>query len=262
MNINLGKSLNVLTKTTIEFVKKNAPQILMGISVTAGALATVFSIKGTIKAVEIVEKKKKEENKDTLTTWETVKCVWPYYIPTGIALGVEAFTGVKSVGVSLARQAVTSSLLLAKTSELDDYKKATKKLLGNKKEEEIHNEAKKEKATRLMQQEGYEFQNTGHGNTKFIDDATGQGFKASRNFIDKVVNGYQYRINNEGYTVNFNDILRDIGLRTASLANHMVWDADCPPIGVYITWIDDPDGSGEPVGVVEFHNFRNDLPWD
>ena len=54
------------------FIKKYSPEILTGIGLTGMLSSTVLAVTATPKAIELINKKKQEENRE-LTVIETVK---------------------------------------------------------------------------------------------------------------------------------------------------------------------------------------------
>lgn len=257
----LGDILRSTASTVLEFGKKNAPQILTGLSIAAGIGATAFSIKGTIKAVRLVDKKKAEEKKEKLTVGETVRTVWPCYVPTVALTVVSAFSGLKSLDISQGREAAAIALWKMSETTLAEYKEQTKKVVGEKKEQMIHDEVNKQKASKVLNS-SQEVIETGHGKFKFIQNETGQEFRSSKNYIDSVVNKFnKYLYEKQVTTVDLNTILEELGLHRADLAYNITWNADYP-IEHYITYLPTPDDNGEPVGYLEFQNYEEqDAPW-
>ena len=79
-------------------LSEHSPEILMGIGIAGMITTTVLAVKATPKALERIEEKKEEEQKDELTVLETVKATWKVYVPavvTGMA-AVSCLIGANS----------------------------------------------------------------------------------------------------------------------------------------------------------------------
>ena len=73
------------------FATKHSPEILTGIGIAGMIMTTVLAVKATPKALELIEKQKKEEQTDDLTPIEVVKTTWKCYVPA-VATGAASIT--------------------------------------------------------------------------------------------------------------------------------------------------------------------------
>lgn len=262
MNINLGDAIKSTADTIVEFAKKNAPQILTGLSLSCGFLATTFAVTGTIKAVKLCEEKKKEEEKEKLTTGEVIKTTWTCYIPTVMLTGLSIFSGIKAIDISAQREAAAIMMYQATRSTLKEYQEKTKEIAGVKKEQQIH-DAVNEERVKEVRATNQIVKDTGKGDQEFVDYFTGQRFKCSPQYIQACVNRVQNRINTYGKSANLNDIFEEIGLTNSHLADNITWSVNGSPILMYITYTTDSI-TNEPIGCVEYLQYDDDPdlpPW-
>lgn len=260
--MNFGNLVRSTATTVWTFAKKNAPQILTGVSLSCGISATIFAVTGTIKAVKIVEQKKKEEEKEKLTIGETIKAVWPCYLGTTFLTGLSVFTGIKALAISEQGKAAALMLYETTRSTLQEYQEKTKEIAGPKKEQQIH-DAVNEERVKEVRATNQIVKDTGKGDQEFVDYFTGQRFKCSPQYIQACVNRVQNRINTYGKSANLNDIFEEIGLTNSHLADNITWSVNGSPILMYITYTTDSI-TNEPIGCVEYLQYDDDPdlpPW-
>ena len=120
--------LNVtqMFKTVTKTLSKHGPEILTGMGIAGMITTTVLAVKATPKAIQLIEQKKQEEQKDELNVTETVKTAWKPYVPaavtgvcsvacliSGTAVGVK-----RSAAIATAYQLSTNALTVATVSNL------------------------------------------------------------------------------------------------------------------------------------------------
>lgn len=145
-------SLYKIFEEGLSDAKKNSPKILTclaGLGIAATSVVSIFAGKKLQKKDEEIEKKfeeKKAAGKE-VTTKEVIKThikeKLPVLVPVAICVGVTEFCSFKAYTES-AKQIAGLTIALTTTNQaFDSYKKATKKLLGEK-EEEIQRERMKQ----------------------------------------------------------------------------------------------------------------------
>lgn len=256
-----GDILRSTANTVLEFGKKNAPQILTGLSIAAGIGATAFSIKGTIKAVRLIDKKKAEEKKEKLTVGETVKTVWPCYIPTFVLTGVSVFSGLKSLDISQGREAAAIAALQMTKTAFKEYQDKTKETIGEKKESAIRDAIMEDKVKNNPPKES-EILYTNRGNTLCLDAYTGRYFKSDKTKIEQAANEINRRLLIES-SISLNEFYYLLGLPTCECGDDNGWRMDTYDKLLEIRFSSCLTPDGEPVLCMEYDldPLYADLPW-
>ena len=105
MNLSLTKFVDGVQRWTTE----HAVELVIGAGVAAMGAAAVMTGKATIKAVRAVDKKKEEEQVDTLPASDVVKTVWKYYIPAVVTGVTGAVCIIGASKTTLKRNAVLAT---------------------------------------------------------------------------------------------------------------------------------------------------------
>ena len=134
-----------LIKYADSVFKKHGPKILTGLGVAGLVTTTILAIEATPKAVRLIEEKKKEEHKESLTKKETVSLVWKCYIPTGVSLVASAACIMGAYSEGARRNAALATAYSLTQSYLDDYRSKTKEVVGEKKEKQIQQSVAEER---------------------------------------------------------------------------------------------------------------------
>lgn len=135
MNANFTKTISKAKQT----ISKHSPEILTGVAVVGAVTTTAFTIKGTVKAVRLVDAKKEELGVDRLEPIDLIKTAAPCYIPTALGLALTIGCGVASTKVSIKRTAAYTALYEGARIALDETKKSIVDVVGEKKAAEIEN---------------------------------------------------------------------------------------------------------------------------
>ena len=130
-----------LMKAVKAFVVGHGPQIATGIGIAVAFAAGVKAVKETPKAVELIEKKKKEENKEELTVVETVQTTWKCYAIPVIMFVISACTIVGAQRATARKAAAFATAYQLSEQMLQEYKDAAKEIVGEKKAGEIQDQA-------------------------------------------------------------------------------------------------------------------------
>lgn len=123
-------------KIAKQFIKRNAPSLLTGISVGCLVSAVVTAVPATVKAVRMVDicnATREEENKAILTKTEIVKISWRYYIPTALLTVASGVAAITANHINLLR---IEALATAYALQTDKVKALKEKLQGKELEEE------------------------------------------------------------------------------------------------------------------------------
>ena len=116
---------------------KHSPEILIGLGITGVITTTVLAVKGTPKAMALIEEKKEELDVEKLTPVETVKTTWKCYVPAAITGAATIACFVGSHSVSARRSAALATAYKLSESAFADYREKTLETIGEKKEKTI-----------------------------------------------------------------------------------------------------------------------------
>ena len=130
-----------------DWIVKNRANILTGVNVVGTIGTAVISHKDTIKSIrKLDEKGIKYED---LSIQDKVKNCWKDYIPTALcAVGTSA-AGIGSNRVSAKNLAEMTALYTGTRKLYDNYKQASKEVLGEKKEKEVQQKVAEENIQKL-----------------------------------------------------------------------------------------------------------------
>lgn len=130
--------------------RDNLPGILTAVSVVGTWSAMIFGIKATPKAMEHIEKKKKELQKDKLTIVETVQACGKDYIPAVGSAVVATASGIASAKISMDRTAAVAGLCAATQEALSTYQNKVVETLGETKEQKLYDAAQMDRAKKII----------------------------------------------------------------------------------------------------------------
>jgi len=234
MNLTL---LNKSTKELSRVVNQNSPTILTGLAV-AGLLTTIIlTVKGTIKAQDILhyeQKYRMEEWSDQtgevedacpdLEFEERIKLTWKCYIPTALMSLSTIACMIGSNRINLRRNAAVASLLSIAETTLREYQSKVAEEIGKGKEEKIRDEIAQDKLDNNPVNEKTVVL-TGSGNYLCYDSFSGRYFRSDVEVLQKAANEFNQKLLREGW-LSINEFYYDIGLESIELGDEMGWIAD------------------------------------
>ena len=230
-------------------MSKHSPEILLAVGIAGMVTTTILAVKATPKAINLIEEKKREEDRDTLTIGETVKTTWKCYIPA-------VFTGATSIACLVGSRSVqakrTAALATAyKISEtaLTEYREKVVQTIGEKKEKFIREEIAGDKVEKIPVKESTIYM-TGDGSTTFLDPLSERHFLSDINTVKKAQNDLNERMLKDifGY-VSVNEFYDEIGLPRTSIGDEIGWCVTKGKIDIdFSSRIDD----GKPVIVLDY----------
>ena len=139
------KSANIILNNATKWVHKNSPALLMGVGICGFVFSIIHSIKATVKATKRVEQYKIETNKAVVTKKEVFSLCWKYYVPSALSASISIPAIIFSNHVHNKRAAALATAYTMAETTLEEYRNKTKEIVGQKKEEEIHQEVIKDK---------------------------------------------------------------------------------------------------------------------
>lgn len=208
------------TKKGLRWVSRNSNTILTVTSIAGTALAAVFAVKGTIKAVKLCEEKRPVGKK------EVIKTVWKCYIPT---VGIVLMTTIAIAcngRINSKRLAMVTSLYSASQKSFQEYQKKVVDTIGEKKEKKIQSEVDKEKLSSITPPPEDQIIKTGKGDFLFRDDWSGQWFRSNPDAIEnaRLLTLQKMKEDIEGGIVSLQYAYELLKLKNCGCADQCMWD--------------------------------------
>lgn len=211
-------------KTARRTLSEHSPEILRGVGITGLLSATVFAVRATPKALELIADTKKAEGKDKLTPVETVKATWKCYIPTAAicATSLVCLFGASSIDARRSAALLTAYKLSETT--LMEYRDKVAEVVGEKKEQAVREDIQKDRLEKapVHTKEVYI---TERGNTLCFDHISGRYFKSDIDQIKKAENELNRRIITDMYA-SLNEFYDMLGLEHVGIGYELGWNID------------------------------------
>lgn len=205
-------------------LSKHSPEILTGIGIAGMITTTVLAVKATPKALQMIEEKKEEENKEQLTVIETVKTTWKPYIPAVVTGTVSVACLIGANSVNLKRNAALATAYQLSSTALADYKEKLVEVVGEKKEKVILDKIAQDKVDKNPV-ESTNVIITGNGKTLCHDPQFGQYFESTLDDIKRAVTELNYRMVDQGEEyVSLNDFYDELGVDRIDVGEQLGWN--------------------------------------
>lgn len=216
-----------LAKDVKTVAVKHSPEILMGFGIASSILTTVLAVKATPKALKLMDKKKKEEQKDKLAPVETVKATWKCYIPAAVSGVMSVSCLVGSSAISLKRGAALAAAYKLSETALAEYKDAVVETIGEKKEQVIQEKAYQKQIENNPVEIG-DITYTGNGDTLCMDPLTKRYFYSSVESIRRAENAVNKQMLRDILgTASLNDFYDELGIDRTDIGYVVGWNTDC-----------------------------------
>ena len=232
------KGIVPATKT---FLKKHAPEIMLGVGITGFISTAILSATGTIKALDKVAQAKDELGVDELTPKETAKAVWTCYIPAVATAAASTACIIGGAKITSKRSAALAVAYSLSEKALTEYKTAIVETLGEKKAKSVI-EAVDDKLMQDSPVTKNEVIITEKGNTLCYDKLNDRYFKADMDSIKRAENQINCQMLREGY-VSLNDFYDEVGLKHTALGGSLGWKVDDGMIDISFTTCLADDGT-------------------
>ena len=217
-------SIKTIAKTVIRVLDKKAPVILTAIGIGGLVTTAVLSGRAAIQAKEVLDEYDLENMEPKDKREVMLMEVAPKFIPPVIAGSVSIACVVGAQVKNASTIAMLASVYSMKDKDLEELKEKTKEFLGEKKNKELHAKIAEEKVSAL-EPEGYfqDFEDTGMGDTKFIDLVTGKKFLCNIEKVRQAVNDINQELN-DGEAQTVADLYYRLGLTEGKLDSVCGWD--------------------------------------
>lgn len=236
--LSLAKSFKHLRLTA----SKHAPELLMGFGIGCSVASTFLAVKATPKALQAIEDEKREKNADKLTTVDTVKVTWKYYIPAAV-VGISSVVCLLEASSVHAKRtaALTAACQLSETA-LAEYKDAVIKTIGEKEEKAVREQVSETRVEQNPPSKSEVFA-TGKGYDIILEPTSQRYIKSSEAEIRDAVSRLNIQMSHDmfGY-VSLNDFYDEIGLTHTDIGDNVGWNTDKGIIEIDFHLARDPDG--------------------
>lgn len=201
---------------------KHSPEILTGVGITGFIFAIVLAVKATPKAMELLDDKRDELEKDDLTVVETVQTAWKCYIPSTATALLSSVCVIGANSVHLKRYAALSAACTMAETSFREYQDKVLETVGEKKEQTVRDAIAKDEVEKHPVKDT-EVYVTGKGETLCYDSLSGRYFKSDIEKIKKAINDVNLRMLNEN-SIALNDYYFEIGLGSVGIGESVGWD--------------------------------------
>ena len=213
-----------LIKTIRSGLAKHSPAILTALGITGMIGTTVLAVKATPKALDLIENKKEELDKDKLTVVETVKATWKCYVPSAITCATSAACLIGASSVHTKRNAALATAYKLSESALIEYRDKVVETIGEKKEQSVRDAIAKDHVEKNPVTNN-EVIITDRGYTLCYDELSGRYFYSDIEKIKKAANELNRQMLNDMY-VSLNELYYELGLEGTKLGEQMGWNVD------------------------------------
>lgn len=204
------------------FATKNRPELLLIVG-TVGLLATtVLAVKGTPKAVKLIEKRRAALGKDKLGPVEVIKTTWKCYIPA-VATCIPSIVCMVGCGSqSVKRSAALATAYSVTESAFAEYRNKVIKSLGEKKEQSIKDDIAKDQINSKPLKSS-EVIVTKRGDALCLDVITGRYFKSDIDLIKQIEEKLNHRLREDMF-ISLNEFYYELGLEPSKIGDMLGWD--------------------------------------
>lgn len=245
------KELNAFFKRAGGALNKYSPEIMLGLGLTGFASTIVFSIKATPKAVQLMEKRKKELEVEKLPPVEVVKTTWKCYIPAAVTGTLSVGCILGSYSVNMKRNAALATAYTISETALKEYKDKVIETIGEKKEEGIRDAIAKDKLEKNPVTTT-EVIITGKGKSLLFDPISNRYFEYDLDMLQKAVNELNFRLINGEMYISINELYWLMGVSPwQGMGDRLGWNVDEAPINIRLSYAAADDG--RPCAVMEYN---------
>lgn len=207
-------------------VIKHSPEILTGIGIAGMVSATVMAVKATPKALDVMAELKEEraDKPDDVRSMrkETIKRVFPVYVPTIVTTGVSIACLIGAASTNARRNAALATAYSLSETAMKEYQSKVIETVGKKKERDIRDAVAKERVEKNPIGRN-EIVITKRGDTVCYDVLSGRYFKSDVDTIKRIVNELNARLISEMY-ISLNEFYYELGLSDTKQGNDLGWN--------------------------------------
>lgn len=212
-----------LVNDCAKVVVQRSPEILTGLGITGMITATVLAVKMTPEAMRRIGKKQRELNKPKLTKVETVKAVWPCYVPTAVTTVISTGCLIGASTINYKRNLALAGAYALTETAFKDYKNAVEETISKNEAVKINDNMSKKKLNENPVDEDNVII-TKKGNSLCCDITCGRYFRSDLNTVKATINELNERLINEQF-ISKNEFFTELGLEPTTDGYELGWDA-------------------------------------
>lgn len=223
--VQLTMQIKQIAKNLGVVISKNSPTILTATAV-AGLVATaIFTHKGTIKALEIIQEEELENGFNgtpaRISIKDRFRVTWKCYIPAATIGLTSIVCIIGSNSISLRRNAALASVYTITEAAFKEYQSKVVETIGKNKELKVHDEIASDRVKKNSPGTN-EIIFTGKGEVLCYDSISGRYFKHDIEAIRRIENHLNKRLLNEDH-ISLNELYFDLGLSPTKLGDDLGW---------------------------------------
>ena len=220
-----GLNLKGIFNLAGKWVADNATAILTGVIITGVGTTGILAAKGGQASLYAIEDAEMEKE-NLLTTKETIKVVYPYYLP---AISIAAVTITCVLGLNnihSRRSAALAGLYSLTEASFKEYKEKMLEEVGPRKVQKVEDEIAQQRLDENPISKNKVIE-TGKGETLCYDVLSGRYFKSDIESIKRAQNDFNFKLINDALMwMSVNELYYEMGLRPIKLGDHMGWSTE------------------------------------
>lgn len=222
------QNITGLVKTIQTSVVKHSPEILTGIGVAGMVTTTIFAVKVTPKALDLIAKAEDENDTygdgEPLTKIEIIRVAWKPYIPAALTCIASIACLIGASSVNFRRNAALATAYKLSEAALTEYKDAVIDTIGEKKEQAV-----KEKISKNRVEQNPVSNNTiyitGDGDTLFLEPISKRYFYSDIEQVRSIINTLNEALYNDPFGhIPLSDLYDAVGLTQTDISNDIGWN--------------------------------------
>ena len=222
------QNITGLVKTIQTSVVKHSPEILTGIGIAGMVTTTIFAVKVTPKALDLIAKAEDENDTygdgEPLTKIEIVRVAWKPYIPAALTCIASIACLIGASSVNFRRNAALATAYKLSEAALTEYKDAVIDTIGEKKEQAV-----KEKISKNRVEQNPVSNNTiyitGDGDTLFLEPISKRYFYSDIEQVRSIINTLNEALYNDPFGhIPLSDLYDAVGLTQTDISNDIGWN--------------------------------------
>lgn len=262
---NIFKNIKVdqMIKTSMRFLEKKSPEIMIGIGIAMSVSAVYSAVRATPKALTIIEEEKRARKREAmamctetvtyepvdLTTRDIIGLTWKVYAKSAVMEGLSIAFILRGNHINTRKSAAFAAAYSLSETALNEYKEKVEETIGAKKAKVIEDKVAQDEVKRIpMVPE--KVVETGNGEFLFLEPKTGRYFRSSKEFIDKITVKLNSALMNEMW-VPLNDFFDELGLDTCELGRDLGWNVNDGLINMNVVYTSNDDG--DPCGILNYY---------
>ncbi len=204
--------------------RKHSPELLMGLGIGGMLVSTILAVKETPKALERLEEKKKEENRDELTVKEVIETAGPCYIPAAVTTAVSVACLVGASSEHSKRNAALAAAYTISESAFKEYQDKVIDIIGEEKEKEVKKAVDKDRVEKNPPPSA-DIIAMKPDNVLCYDGFCGGYFTSNMDQIEKAINRLNYRLRDE-MQITLNEFYDELDRDPVPIGDRLGWDVD------------------------------------